>query len=192
MKRKGLCLITNCAEKRLDTMVTRGQWIATKGEGAQAQYTLEDAFRLRLLLVAMDHAGADIETATYLLNGVGDLSMHPLNYPRSHGDMWIAAGVVKTGNPDFPSMRIHVGGRLQDLHDLAHNRFAPEAGEVLETLLSVNVSEVAHFVRNEAMEIGLPEGRDFSQVWPYSQFPVWMKADLDSAAAIMAELNGGV
>ena len=174
MRRKGLCLITTCAEKRLDSMASRGQWNPTMGEGAHADYTLEDAFRLRVLIVAMDHAGADFETAQYLLNGITDLSMHPLNYPRSEGDMWIAAGVVRTGDADFPSMRVHCGGRLQDIHAEALTRFSPEKGQVLEALVCVNVSEAAHFVRKEAMDIGLPEGRDFSQVWPHGVWPKWM------------------
>jgi hypothetical protein len=40
------------------------------------------------MLVAVDTFGVDLEAANYLaVSAVGRLSMHPLNYAASHGDM---------------------------------------------------------------------------------------------------------
>jgi len=188
MRRKGLCLITGCVDKRLDTMVTRGQWSATESVGSHASYTLADAFNLRVLLVAMDEAGVDFQTAQYLMNAVTKLSMHPLNYPRNEGDMWIAAGVVKTRSDEIPTYKIHVAGRLDDIGPMAVQEMGSGDGKQLLSLISLNASEAAEHVREAACEIGLPEGVDYSLVWEHSRFPEWMQADLAANQAILAEM----
>lgn len=50
MKRKQLLYISDCNEKRFDTLQTREQLPFYKTRGRWAEYSLEDAFRLRLML----------------------------------------------------------------------------------------------------------------------------------------------
>ena len=188
MKRKGLLAITGCGDKRFETFGTRDQLPFPATTGKWNDYTLEDAFRLRLMIETLDHAGGDIETALYLAgNGPRKLPMHPLNYPSSEGEMWVAAGKVTEPNnaDDETHSRFTVAGRLQDIspkvRDIVKRDFE---GSKVVALVCINVSAVADHVRQEALDFGLPEGNDYTSVWEHWEWPEWV----DRAA--MRQLRG--
>lgn len=187
MKRKGICLVTGMAEKRLDTMVTRGQWQSKSPGLSHSTYSLEDAFRLRFLLVAMDQVGLDFETAKVLLSGCSrrNLGRHPLNHPSSEAEMWVALVLLRDTDPELdPTLdpdieRFTIGGRLEDLHLAAQTKLAASyEGCALRALVTVNASACADHVRKQAHDIGLPEAMEFPPIWHDWKFPTWQDREM--------------
>jgi hypothetical protein len=181
VKRKGLLLVTGCAEKRFDTLNNREQLPFSTGAGRWADYSLDDAFRLRVMLTAVDQAGLNLENGLYLaVSGVGKLSMHPLNYPESYGAMWVAVCTVTEPDPEVKEThwRFAVAGRQEDLAGLAAAHIdRNHLGSKLVAMVAVNASEAALHVRDAARDIGLPESDDYSPVWENWQWPSWVGRD---------------
>lgn len=209
MRRRGISFCADIDPKRFDLFQQRNQ-LPFPSRGGDS-YTLEDAFNLRLFLDALDDHGVSLDLARYAVqNGVRELSMHPLRYPRSHGDMWVAAGMkaepVKPGyehaledlprSGDFVLTRFRVAGRLEDIHRLAAEECGHHEGYKVEgtgrqielvRLVALNASRAADFVRDRARELGLPEGDDYTQP-PGGEWPAWMAEDFEKAREIDEDL----
>lgn len=63
MRRKAFCAVADIEPRRFDTLMTRGQVPFTKAEDGWGEYSLDDAFRLRLMLDLIDNGGCEIATA---------------------------------------------------------------------------------------------------------------------------------
>ncbi|MEM6677324.1 MAG: hypothetical protein AAF675_05580 [Pseudomonadota bacterium] len=194
MRRAGLLHITDCPLERFNSLRRRGQlpfFDDSKGEERSDQlskwqdFSLEDAFNLRLLMDLMDAEGVAHSEADYVVgNALRNLSMHPLNYPSSHGEMWVAGGVLTDpgGSSEKGFWRFHIAGRFGDLPGLAEGQMAGFPDSQLVRLTSVNASRAADFVRDKARELGLPEGDDYSQVWESARWPHWVELADNSEA----------
>lgn len=192
MKRAAMLYCANTDAPRYKVLKQRGQlpFVATDdseaegGDGKWANFTLDDAFRLRLML---DLVGGESTDETQL-NGLGPsyaqsivynamsrFPRHPLNQiePR---DWWAGLIVLEDNNAgegDFRFSEWYVG-ELENLDawvkEKATRPCAGPNGAIITRNLPVvrifivNVSRVATIVRRRAEELGLPEADDFSEV----------------------------
>jgi hypothetical protein len=85
MKRKQLLYVTECNGKRFDTLHTRDQLPFLKTRGRWAEYSLQDAFLLRILLAFIDdipdvsgerYRALKIRSATRIVNEVASKLPH--------------------------------------------------------------------------------------------------------------------
>ena len=168
MKRKGLLLTSGCKEARFDNLIARNQLPFPNPESRWSDYTLDEAFRLHLFLTILDQAGAGIELANYLVgNGLMHFATHPLNHPVQGPEVWIAAGMVPEPDPAIEQShwKFHVAGSLEDMSAKVRDQVERHwQGRSVSALVCANVSASARAVRQAALEIGLPEGVDFSPV----------------------------
>ena len=92
MKRGGILRVSECAEKRFDTILQRNQLPFARQEGRWADYTAEDAFRLGLMLAATDEAGMKLGIARDMAMQVS-VGPHIWEMAES-GDLWAVAFLV--------------------------------------------------------------------------------------------------
>ena len=190
MKRAGLLFCAEVDAPRFKLLKQRDQlpFDVPANEGAEkwADYTLDQAFRLRLML---DLIGGESSDETQL-NGVGPefaakmvvnvihrFPRHPLNQiePR---DWWAGLVVLEEeridGAPDrFTEWYV---GELENLgawleEKRKHPCDGPDGSTIYRRLPVVrlflaNATRAANFVRDRARELGLPEGDDYSEVKP--------------------------
>lgn len=175
MKRKGFLMVTGCASARLDTLAARDQLPFVTEPGKWSDYSLNDAFRLRLMLDAAEIM--DVSTASKLAR-LADDRFYPLDVMGFTGDRDLWAGVVFYTFDDMPEdwdNRYVVGGLPEELFPDAERfieNLAP--GARILGLTMVNASSAARRVRQEAHEIGLPEAQDFPPIPDdLTGFPAW-------------------
>lgn len=171
MRRKGLLAVTGCNDSRFNSLSAREE-LPFVSAGTWREYSLENAFELRLMLNLVDGAGASLDMARYIVgNSVRDLQLrdfpHPLNFPQSSGDLWVGAAIVSSNDSIEGGVRfhrIHFGGLLPDAIPTAESAKLWD-GETIVGVVMANASEAAREVRKIALEIGLPEGGDHSPIW---------------------------
>jgi len=107
MRRKAFCVVAEIEPRRFDTMLTRGQVPLTRKEDEDGdgwgQYSLNDAFLMRLMLDLIDNGGCEIETAFSAVRTALTthwLETYPLTRERPKEDTWIAIGSIAYGGAD--------------------------------------------------------------------------------------------
>lgn len=178
MKRKALLLISASTPKFFETCSARGFLPFTIGERNWSDYTLENAFQLRLL----EHAfkGTDLDSAALIARRALD-AIHPLS-PFSYTDgegLWVA--LVRYEWPDAPEgwdLRHVIAGRMQDLQSKADEFINDlDVSAKLVSIYAIPVTPIARHVWEEARELGLPEGESWPATTPedLTGFPEWFK-----------------
>lgn len=190
MKRAAMIYCANTDAPRYKVLKQRGQlpFVANDdseaegGDGKWANFSLDDAFRLRLML---DLVGGESTDETQL-NGLGPsyaqsivynamarFPRHPLNQiePR---DWWAGLIVLEDNNAADGYFRFSEWyvGELENLDAWVKDRAKRPATEAekdrgsykVVRIFLVNVSRVATEVRRRAEDLGLPEADDFSEV----------------------------
>ncbi|EEW24016.1 hypothetical protein [Rhodobacter ferrooxidans] len=183
MKRAAMLYCADIDAPRYKVLKQRDQlpfWTDGQSEeGGWSDFTLDDAFRLRLTLDMIGGEGtgddqlgglAPSYVPKVITNAMGYAERHPLN-TIAQPDLW--AGVVifehrpTKGTPyRFSSWYF---GPISDFGDWLSAETAKAEGEYqglraspVRTFLA-NASRAAAFVRRRAFEHGLPEGSDFSE-----------------------------
>lgn len=187
MRLAGLLHCAECHRERFNSLRRRDQLPFSTDDAEVVgwqTFTLADAFELRLMLDFTEQDGIGNDLARYaVIEGVGRLSMHPLNYPRTHGDMWAAVALIELPEAEAEALgiegrswRFAVAGRLEDLPHIVTARIDRDFhGAQLVRLVTANASRAADSVRTRARELGLPESDDFSPVWERWSWPDWVQ-----------------
>ena len=168
MKKAGLAYVADCNEDRLTSMMKRqkdGLSVMPFDIVPHQHYTLAEAHELRVVLDLVDNNGIELSEACYVTQAIRELPIHPLNHMRSEGDFWIGAGLV--WDEDYPGYwKLKVAGLFEDLGRQFKTKMENEFSECeLARTVSVNVSRSADSVRKRALELGLPEGEDYTDAW---------------------------
>ena len=103
MRRKAFCAVADIEPRRFDTLMTRGQVPFTKAEDGWGEYSLDDAFRLRLMLDLIDDGGCEIATAiTAMRQGLTTLwiTEYPLRPDKLKEDVWLAIASIAFPHSD--------------------------------------------------------------------------------------------
>lgn len=103
MRRKAFCVVADIEPRRFDTMLTRGQVPFSKKEEGWGQYSLNDAFLMRLMLDLIDNGGCEIEPAVIAIRVALTthwLDTYPLTRERPQEDTWIAIGSIAYGGAE--------------------------------------------------------------------------------------------
>lgn len=103
MRRKAFCVVADIEPRRFDTMLTRGQVPFSKKEDGWGNYSLNDAFLMRLMLDLIDNGGCEIEPAVVAMRvalTIHWLDTYPLTRERPKDDTWIAIGSIAFGGAD--------------------------------------------------------------------------------------------
>jgi hypothetical protein len=103
MRRKAFCVVADIEPRRFDTLLTRGQVPFSKKEEGWGQYSLNDAFRMRLMLDLIDNGGCEIGPAVIAMRMALTthwLDTYPLTRERPKEDTWVAIGSIAYGGPD--------------------------------------------------------------------------------------------
>jgi hypothetical protein len=93
MRRKAFCVVADIEPRRFDTLLTRGQVPFSKKEEGWGKYSLDDAFRLRLMLDLVDNGGCEIATAVIAMQAAITthwLAEYPLTPKNTKNDVWLA------------------------------------------------------------------------------------------------------
>jgi len=174
MKRSGIAFCVNLDPRRFDHYVYRDQ-LPFPAKEAPAQYSLAEAFALRVFLDAIEEGGVSIELAQHIAtSGPGRLLVHPLNQKPGEADLWVGAALIRDpdlGEGDAALHSFTVAGTLAELVTQAEARAAEHGPQAnLIRLVTVNASRAARSVRSRANEMGLPEARDHSEIVTQAAF----------------------
>ena len=186
MKRAGLLYCADVDAPRFKLLKQRDQlpFHVPAHDGAEkwTDYTLDQAFRLRLMLDLLGGegegqlAGIGPNDAVKLVsNALGYFPRHPLNQiePR---DWWAGLVVLEDKAQDDTTYRFSEWyvGELEQLGAWVDEKrkvpcAGPDGGTVYRRLSVIrvflaNATRAANFVRDRACELGLPEGEDFAEV----------------------------
>lgn len=177
MKRKALLAITGCTAKAFETYSARGFLPFGIQDARWSEYTLEDAFLLRLLMDAA--SGTDQDSAALLARGALD-KMSPITPFSYTGDQEMWAALIRYDWPNAPEgwdQRHVVAGRWQDIEAQAKHlttELAP--GARVLSIQAVSATKIAHHVFRAAREFGLPEGEHPHAVpEDLTGYPEWFK-----------------
>jgi len=97
VRRKALSVIANIEPRRFDTLMTRGQIPFHKPDEGWGQYSLDDAFRLRLMLDLVDNGGCEIASAIEAIEyglRTNWLAEYPLTRDRAAVNTWLAVASI--------------------------------------------------------------------------------------------------
>lgn len=189
MKRKALLTITGCAYKAFDNFSQREFIPFPISAPSWSDYTIENAFSLKVLLVAA--SGTDANSASYLASRALD-ALHPIDPFAYSGDdeLWVA--LVRYDWPDAPEdwdKRTVVAGRWCDIADKAKvflSDFPPNAH--VTGIQAVSATGIARDVFTEARDRGLPEGEVHSVPEDLTGYPEWFKDAELKRRALMRDL----
>lgn len=142
---------------------------ADKGEWQT--FTLDDAFRMRLMLDLVGAEGEGDDTlhglppsyaVKLVSNAMGRFDRHPLS--SLDGALWAGVAIFEDTPEGAEPYRYSrwFAGDLADLAAWISEMSKREDGTPVR-LFAANASRAAKFVRDRAAERGLPEARDFSQ-----------------------------
>lgn len=179
MKRAGIAFCAGIEARRFDVLAQRDQTPFAVAVPPK-QYTLENAYQLRVMIDLIRDGGIDLETAALIVNGATEkLAIHPLNQPESGGDLWIGRALVTMAKGDSTDIFYdYVGGFLPELFEQAQalvaEKYDPAEKPELVRIDMVNASQAARQVRERAKDLGLPEGEDFSLIFTDKPLPAWM------------------
>jgi len=176
MKRRAILFVTDCEEKRFDTLLFRRQLPFVPaplpmdldltdplGDRAKrrADYSIADAFLLRLMLDFMDQGGVDVESARYAANNalgrIGAVADVP-----GQGDIYVAHVAEKRiPGEDFNPMQLFAC-RLADLERILSERTDPDQ---VRRITLVSASAASRFVLARAAEFDLFPEHDTRPAW---------------------------
>jgi hypothetical protein len=178
MRLSGFLHCTDCPKERFNAL-RRHDNLPLFSPGADAggwqSFTLDDAFRFRLML---DFLGDSVADAAYLQglppsgavkivdNVMPRFDRHPLNFKGS-GELWAGIVVFEEAIEDADPLRSAAwfAGQPSDLSQwIEDKRTGGHTGKKCEVvrIFLANASRAASFVRQRAIDLGLPEGMDFS------------------------------
>jgi hypothetical protein len=103
MRRKAFSVVADIDPRRFDTMLARGQVPFRKKEEGWGEYSLDDAFRMRLMLDLIDNGGCEIGHAVGVISlalTTHWLQTYPLTRERPKEDTWVAGGSIAYGGSD--------------------------------------------------------------------------------------------
>lgn len=186
MKRAGLLFCADVDAPRFKLLKQRDQIPFDVPEHERIDYTLDQAFQLRLMLDLIGGESSDKTqlnglgpeyAASMVANAMGRFPRHPLNQiePR---DWWAGLVVFADKDSDETPYRFTEWyvGELENLGSwVEEKRKRPCEGPNGSTiyrrlpvvrLFLANATRAANFVRDRACEMGLPEGDDYSEVRP--------------------------
>lgn len=178
MRRAGLLLVADCSPQRFDTLRRRNHLTfssepALNLASGWGEFTLRDAFELRLILDLMEASGVGGEEARYITGNAftqarrdGRFSRHPLNGPESFPpyngeDIWVFGGIFHAPDVDFTA-RFCDAGALSELPMIVSRI---EGGDPIARMVAANATRAAKFVRNRALEFSIEGATDFSDAW---------------------------
>lgn len=166
----------NVLRRRDQLPIVRGS--ADDADAKQSTYSLADAYLIRVMLdligdgdeqpaVPPALAISVVENIDQTLRGKG--FRHPLNFTGE--DLWAGVVVLDEAASEASSEAARYrfvarfAGPAADLPPfLDKNTGGDSDTQPVRTIL-VNLSRAARFVRDRAIELGLPEGEDFSEIW---------------------------
>lgn len=164
MRRKAAIVCAGIEPRRFDTLGRRGQFpFVWRGEG-WANLTLDDVFRLRLMMDLMDDGGLDLINAAEVAQfGVSQkwISRHPLDKSTEpQPDIWVGQVLYVSSfrYPDEKRLKNHfacLDGEVETIAKGAARCNFPDSQIV--RFAAVNASRAARFVFQNAVELGLPE-----------------------------------
>ncbi len=190
MKRAGLLFCADVDAPRFKLLKQREQlpFHVPMNDGAEkwADYTLDQAYRLRLMLDLIGGEADDDSqlggigpgyAANVVANAMLRFPRHPLNQIEP-SDWW--AGLVVFEDTDSEGNRYRFSqwyvGELENLGasvaEMRKQECKGPDGSVIYRNLPVvrmflaNATRASNFVRDRAREMGLPEGDDYSEVKP--------------------------
>ncbi len=168
MKRAGIAYTADVDARRFDLLLQREQ-LPFPAKTPPTQYSLVEAFELRLFLDLIEQGGVSIDVARdVVVGGVNAMLVHPLNQTAGEADLW--AGVAMIRDPEMgegPASwhSFAVAGTLANLSAAAEARTQEHGPQAqLVRLIAANASAAARFVRRRAHEMGLSEAQDFSRI----------------------------
>jgi hypothetical protein len=178
MKRKALLAITGCTPKAFETYSARDQLPFSISQGNWSDYTIEDAFALKLFMRASECTSLD--NAARLARGAL-AKLHPVNPFSFHGseELWVVLATYDwpSAPPDW-ACSLLVAGRWSDIVTHAKGALCGIAPDVsLLGLLAFSITDVAREVLQEARDFGLPEGKVQPVPEDLTGYPEWFKTE---------------
>lgn len=170
MRRKELLALTECDPKRFETLQQREQ-LPVLASGRWAEYSLDDAFRVRLLLDLIGDQEANLpsvppsDAVGIVHNCMGYFDRHPLEL-EAGADLWCGCIVVESLENNLSVLR-HTNwfaGELPHLSRYLTEKLADQSSLQARPvrMILVNASRAARFVRDRAENMLLP---DRSQIY---------------------------
>jgi hypothetical protein len=178
MKRSAFLYCADIDFARYKVLNQRHQlpFIADQNLGG-SNYTLDHAFRLRLLLDLLGGEGEEASTmaglgpsyaVSVVFNAMTKFPRHPLNQiePR---DWYLGVVVFEEPGRDGETLRHSewIACELEQLPAWLEERRTDSVTRQRKQIIRVfmvNVTRAANFVRDRAEALGLPEGSDFSEI----------------------------
>lgn len=174
MRRNKLLEISDCEAERFNSLRRRDQlpfqrMVAPIEDASKwGEFTLHEAFALRLMLDLMDEGGVGIDPArAIIMTAVNPTNMptHPFQADANSPDIWAAGVWLKEDDEAEPS-RFHifgVTGPFSELEEKMHDvRNTYCRGKEPVRVVAVNASRAARFVRDRALEHGLTIDAQYS------------------------------
>lgn len=172
MKRRAVLYVADCEEKRFDGYYFRKQLpfvpalpLDSEEDDARArrraEYSLLDAFLLRLMMEFVDHGGVEIEAAKY---AAGNAFHHLGNASERNGggdDIWLAFFQSRPGELDF-APRALGAGNLDEIPALIRGKSDPSDPA---RVVLVNASAASRFVIDRAAEFGITREWENRPAW---------------------------
>lgn len=177
MKRAAMLFCADADAPRYKVLKQRDQlpFPVDEQDGKWQDFTLDDAFRLRLML---DLVGGDgiakteedqlkglppAYAAKVVSNGLFDCDVHPLDMSED-ADIWLAVAIFEEASADQTKIRFSgwFAGALVDFPDWVSAEVAKSANLVPVRTCLVNAGRAARFVRERAVKMNLPEANDIS------------------------------
>ncbi|WP_420345000.1 hypothetical protein [Paenirhodobacter sp.] len=172
MKRRAILYVADCEEKRFDGYYFRKQLpfvpdlpLDSEADDARArrraEYSLSDAFLLRLMMDFVDDGGVEIDAAKYSAgNAIRHLhrASERLNADQ---DIWLAFLQNRPGELDF-APRALCAGSLDEIPGLIREKSDPSDPP---RVVLVNASAASRFVVNRADEFGITRNSENRPVW---------------------------
>jgi hypothetical protein len=176
MKRRALAYVTDCEDRRFDTYLNRGQLPFRPaplpldvdiedptGPRARrwADYSVRDAFLLRLMLDFVDVGGVDVESGLYTARNA---RIEAAAEAAGGADIYVAhlqERPVEVEGDDIRGQQ-HFAGRLVDLPEWLAARTDPDS---VQRITIVNASAASRFVLARAAEFDLFPEHDTRPAW---------------------------
>lgn len=178
MKRRAVLYVTDCEEKRFDMYLFRQQLPftpaplpshvdeASERGKRRADYSLMDAFLLRLMMDIIDHGGLDVEAATYVAGNIRHRLIMASERLASDQDVWI--GYLQNrpnAEMDFVFRQLFAGS-LEEVPEAIRERSEPNDPP---RVVLINASAASRFVIDRADEFGVTVEREPRPVWMIEQ-----------------------